>query len=92
MSAPGSEAKSFHTIEAVTNRIEGPCVAKVQNGGYRIIKQRLPAFHQEDHFGGMGFVDPALGFTAIARGLGLEAIRIDTANGLDVLPSVFRRP
>ena len=28
------------------------------NGGYRIIKQRLMAFHGNDHFIGMDFVDP----------------------------------
>jgi benzoylformate decarboxylase len=64
----------------------------VNNGGYRIIKQRLLAFHQDDHFVGMDFADPDVDFTAIARGLGLKAIRIDAADGLDVLPSAFERP
>jgi thiamine pyrophosphate-dependent acetolactate synthase large subunit-like protein len=39
----------------------------------------------------MDFAD-AVDFTAIARGLGLESIRIDVAERLDVLPSAFGRP
>ena len=34
----------------------------VNNGGYRIIKQRLLAFHGDDHYVGMDFVDPQGGF------------------------------
>jgi benzoylformate decarboxylase len=46
------------------------------NGGYRIIKQRLQSFHQDTHFVGMDFVDPTIDFTGLARSLGLEAIRV----------------
>jgi thiamine pyrophosphate-dependent acetolactate synthase large subunit-like protein len=38
----------------------------------------------------MDFAD-AVDFKAIARALGLESIRIDVAERLDVLPSAFRR-
>jgi benzoylformate decarboxylase len=65
----------------------------VNNGGYRIIKQRLLAFHQSDHFVGMDFVDPPVDFVGIAKALGLEAIRITKAK--DVAPalvSAFGRP
>ena len=37
------------------------------NGGYRIIKQRLKLFHSTDRFIGMDFVDPPIEFAALAR-------------------------
>src|ERR1700704_4091540 len=46
-------------------------VVIVNNGGYRIIKQRLLAFHGDDHYVGMDFVDPPVDFTALAKALGL---------------------
>jgi benzoylformate decarboxylase len=67
-------------------------VVLVNNGGYRIIKQRLRAFHNDERFIGMDFVDPPVDFAGVARGLGLEAMRIDAPDGLDVLADAFRRP
>jgi benzoylformate decarboxylase len=63
----------------------------VNNGGYRIIKQRLRAFHNDERFIGMDFIDPPVDFAAVARGLGLEAMRIDTPDGR-VLAEAFRNP
>jgi benzoylformate decarboxylase len=40
----------------------------------------------------MDFANPAVDFTGIATALGVEAIRIDAADGLDILPSAFNRP
>src|SRR5712672_424249 len=57
-------------------------VVIVNNGGYRIIKQRLLAFHGDDHYVGMDFVDPKVDFTAMAKALGLEAMRISDAGEL----------
>jgi benzoylformate decarboxylase len=51
-------------------------VVIVNNGGYRIIKQRLLAFHGDDHYVGMDFVDPPVDFSGLAKSFGLEAIRI----------------
>ena len=48
----------------------------LNNGGYRIIKQRLESFHGTNHFVGMDFQDPPVDFIAVARGLGLEAVRV----------------
>ena len=39
------------------------------NGGYRIIKQRLKLFHGTDRFIGMDFVDPPIAFAALAAAL-----------------------
>lgn len=46
------------------------------NGGYRIIKQRLKAFHGSEHYVGMDFADPSVDFTGLAQSLGVEAQRI----------------
>ena len=40
------------------------------NGGYRIIKQRLLSFHGNSNFIGMDFADPKIDFTALAKSLG----------------------
>jgi benzoylformate decarboxylase len=50
------------------------------NGGYRIIKQRLKLFHRTERFIGMDFVDPPIDFAALARSLGTRAHRIDTGD------------
>jgi len=63
------------------------------NGGYRIIKQRLLAFHGDDHYVGMDFVDPPVDFCGMAKSLGLEAIRItDPAELKPKLSDAFKRP
>jgi benzoylformate decarboxylase len=43
------------------------------NGGYRIIKQRLLSFHGNNHFIGMDFANPAIDFAALAKAMGLPA-------------------
>ena len=68
-------------------------VVLVNNGGYRIIKQRLLAFHGDSNFVGMSFADPAVDFTALARSLGLEASRVTVPEDVPAaLHAAFRRP
>lgn len=68
-------------------------VVLVNNGGYRIIKQRLLAFHGDSNFVGMSFADPAVDFTGLARSLGLEATRITAPEDVpDTLQTAFGRP
>jgi benzoylformate decarboxylase len=65
----------------------------VNNGGYRIIKQRLLSFHGNDHFIGMDFADPPVDFAGLAKSLGLEAARIASPDDLpDALARAFNRP
>ena len=52
------------------------------NGGYRILKQRLKAFHQNDHFVGMDLNDPPIDFVGLARSMGMDAVRVSTAEDL----------
>jgi benzoylformate decarboxylase len=68
-------------------------VVIVNNGGYRIIKQRLLAFHGDDHYVGMDFVDPPVDFAGLAKSLGVEAMRITEAKELKpTLTLAFKRP
>ncbi len=68
-------------------------VVIANNGGYRIIKQRLLSFHGDDNYVGMDFVDPPVDFAGIGRSLGLEAIKItDPAELKPTLSSAFNRP
>ncbi len=46
------------------------------NGGYRILKQRLLAFHGNDSFVGMDLDEPSIDFVTMARSLGVPAERI----------------
>jgi benzoylformate decarboxylase len=46
------------------------------NASYRILKQRLLAFHGNDQFVGMDFSDPPIDFTGLAQSLGMTARRI----------------
>ncbi len=63
------------------------------NGGYRIIKQRLLAFHNDDHYVGMDFVDPPVDFAGVAKSLGMEAIRVSDPGELkSTFTSAFSRP
>jgi benzoylformate decarboxylase len=58
------------------------------NGGYRIIKQRLKSFHKNDHFVGMDFADPPVDFVGLARALGMTAERITEPD--QIAPAVKR--
>jgi benzoylformate decarboxylase len=63
------------------------------NGGYRIIKQRLLSFHGDRNFVGMDFEKPAVDFSALARSMGLEAIRVTDPGELrGALEDATRRP
>jgi benzoylformate decarboxylase len=53
------------------------------NGGYRIIKQRLKAFHGNEQFVGMDFVEPAVDFVGLAKSMGLEAHRVSDPAALE---------
>ena len=49
----------------------------LNNQGYRILKQRLLAFHDNDHYVGMDIEDPPIDFSGLARSMGMNAHRID---------------
>ncbi|MEO8558469.1 MAG: thiamine pyrophosphate-dependent enzyme [Rhodospirillales bacterium] len=53
------------------------------NGGYRIIKQRLKSFHGNETAIGMDFRDPPIDMTALAGALGVRAERVATGAQFD---------
>jgi hypothetical protein len=53
------------------------------NGGYRIIKQRLKAFHGSEVFIGMDFKDPAIDPAGLARAFGMRAHRIEDGDAFE---------
>jgi benzoylformate decarboxylase len=92
-SGDGSSMYSIQSLWTAANHKLPLTFIIVNNGGYRIIKQRLLAFHGDDHYVGMDFIDPPVDFTALAKSLGLEAIRITDPGQLkSALKSAFSRP
>jgi benzoylformate decarboxylase len=89
-SGDGSAMYSIQALWTAAHHKLPLTVVIVNNGGYRIIKQRLLAFHGDDHYVGMDFVDPKVDFTGMATALGLEAIRVTEAKDLkSTLASAF---
>ena len=56
------------------------------NGGYRIIKERLKSFHGVECYTGMEFSNPPIDFTGLARSMGVTAARITDPD--DVAPAI----
>jgi benzoylformate decarboxylase len=55
------------------------------NGGYRILKQRLKAFHGDERFIGMDFCDPAIDVAGLARSFGVRSHRVEDGAAFDRL-------
>jgi len=72
----GSSMYSIQAIWTAANHKLPITYVICNNGGYRIIKQRLKAFHGNDHYVGMDFKDPPIDFVGLARSMGVEAHRI----------------
>ena len=92
-SGDGSAMYSIQALWTAAHHKLPLSVVIANNGGYRIIKQRLLAFHGDDNYVGMDFVDPPVDFAGLARSLGLEAMRIsDPADLGPKLSDAFGRP
>jgi benzoylformate decarboxylase len=92
-SGDGSAMYSIQALWTAAHHKLQLTVVIVNNGGYRIIKQRLLAFHKDDHFVGMDFADPPVDFCGLAKALGLETTRITKAEEVaSTLKSAFGRP
>src|ERR1700761_3618778 len=92
-SGDGSAMYSIQSLWTAAHHKLPLNVVIANNGGYRIIKQRLLAFHGDDHYVGMDFVDPPVDFSGLAKSFGLEAIRISDPKELrSTLSSAFSRP
>jgi benzoylformate decarboxylase len=92
-SGDGSAMYSIQSLWTAAHHKLPLNVVIANNGGYRIIKQRLLAFHGDDNYIGMDFADPPVDFSGLAKSLGLEAIRITDPKELkSTLASAFKRP
>jgi benzoylformate decarboxylase len=92
-SGDGSAMYSIQALWTAARHKLPLTVVIVNNGGYRIIKQRLLSFHGDDNYIGMDFADPPVDFAGMARALGLEAIRISDPRALKpTLSDAFSRP
>jgi len=92
-SGDGSAMYSIQALWTAAHHKLPLSVVIANNGGYRIIKQRLLSFHGDSNYIGMDFADPPVDFAGIGRSLGLDAIRItDPADLKPVLSSAFKRP
>ena len=92
-SGDGSAMYSIQSLWTAAHHKLPLNVVIANNGGYRIIKQRLLSFHGDDHYVGMDFADPPVDFAGVARSLGCEAIRISDPKALkSTLTSAFSRP
>jgi benzoylformate decarboxylase len=92
-SGDGSAMYSIQALWTAAHHKLPLTVIIANNGGYRIIKQRLLAFHGDNHYVGMDFVDPKVDFVGVAKSLGMEAMRItDPADLKSALTSAIGRP
>jgi benzoylformate decarboxylase len=92
-SGDGSAMYSIQSLWTAAHHKLPLTVVIANNGGYRIIKQRLLAFHGDDHYVGMDFADPPVDFAGMAKSMGLEAMRITSPADLKpALSSAFARP
>jgi benzoylformate decarboxylase len=89
-SGDGSAMYSIQALWTAAHHKLPLTVVIANNGGYRIIKQRLLAFHGSRNFVGMDFKDPPVDFTALAQSLGMGAARVtDPAALAGILKDAF---
>ncbi|WP_398478592.1 thiamine pyrophosphate-binding protein [Tardiphaga sp.] len=81
-SGDGSAMYSIQSLWTAARHKLPLTVVIVNNGGYRIIKQRLLSFHQDDNFIGMDFADPPVDFAALAASLGVNSVRVTDPEAL----------
>ncbi|MGE0151007.1 MAG: thiamine pyrophosphate-binding protein [Reyranellaceae bacterium] len=80
------DGSAMYSVQAIWSaaHYKAPVVFLIaNNGGYRIIKQRLKSFHGNEKFIGMDFQDPPIDMGALARAMGVPATRVATAAEFD---------
>jgi benzoylformate decarboxylase len=81
----GSAMYSIQALWSAVNQKLPVIFVICNNGGYRILKQRLKLFHGNDTFIGMDFRDPAIDVAGLARALGMNAHRIEDGAAFDAM-------
>ena len=82
----GSAMYSIQALWTAANANLPVTYVIANNGGYRIIKERLKAFHGVEDYTGMEFKDPPIDFTGLARSMGVAAYRIEDPD--DIGPAI----
>jgi benzoylformate decarboxylase len=80
------DGSAMYSIQAIWSaaHYKAPMVFIIaNNGGYRIIKQRLKSFHGNEKFVGMDFQDPSIDMSALSRSMGVQATRAATGVEFD---------
>ncbi len=76
------DGSSMYNIQALWTaaNLELPITYIIANNrGYRILKERLVAFHDNHQFTGMEFHKPEIDFVSLAESMGVKALRIENA-------------
>jgi benzoylformate decarboxylase len=81
----GSAMYSIQALWSAVNQKLPVIFVICNNGGYRILKQRLKLFHGNDTFIGMDFKDPPIDVAGLARALGMKAHRIEDGIAFDAM-------
>jgi benzoylformate decarboxylase len=81
----GSAMYSIQALWSAANQKLPVIFVICNNGGYRILKQRLKAFHGDERFIGMDFQDPAIDVAGLARSFGVRAHRIEDGAAFDAM-------
>jgi benzoylformate decarboxylase len=81
----GSAMYSIQALWSAANQKLPVIFVICNNGGYRIIKQRLKAFHGDERFIGMDFRDPDIDIAGLARSFGVRSHRVEDGAAFDTL-------
>ncbi len=88
----GSALYSFQALWTAANKNLPITYIICNNSSYRILKERLKAFHGNENFIGMDMRDPVIDFTGLARSFGVWAERVEKVEDLgDVLRAAYQR-
>ena len=82
----GSSMYSIQALWTAANQKLRVTFVICDNGGYRIIKERLRSFHGNEQFIGMDFKEPDVDFVGLARSLGVPARRV--TEHADLVPAL----
>lgn len=92
-SGDGSAMYSIQSLWTAANMKLPITFVIANNGGYRIIKQRLLAFHGNAQFIGMDFQDPSIDFCGLATSMGVPSERIEDPGQLrEALTRSYQTP
>ena len=82
----GSSMYSIQALWTAANAKLPITYVIANNGGYRIIKERLKSLHGVECYTGMEFKDPPIDFTGLARSMGVTSARVTDPD--DIGPAI----